>query len=291
MTDRMWYYTRGGQQQGPINTPQLKQLISLGQVAAADLVWTDQMENWAPASTVKELISTEAATPIAGGAALAETLPGSQPADSPTGTYAQQFTSATQVAGAASREAVGALTTLISDPIGGLAPCFQKLGSTRALQVGAVFLSAFLLLMLLTVFTGGSMIPMPGFGAGSTAKAFFSTLLTTVAAVGAMVGISTLFRITSKSAVGLEADLYTIGAALLPLGIALFVASILNVNSEVVLWIVLLLVAFASIFTVLMIFTGQVKIAGLSERFAAVAVGCIVAGALLAARIFGAILN
>ena len=47
MTDRMWYYSHGGQQKGPINTAQLKQLASTGQLQPADLVWTDQMENWA----------------------------------------------------------------------------------------------------------------------------------------------------------------------------------------------------------------------------------------------------
>jgi uncharacterized protein DUF4339 len=288
MTDRMWYYTRGGQQQGPINTPQLKQLISTGQIQAADLVWTDQMENWKPAGEVKDLLSSEGGATDAPAAATAPAV--SSGAEATGSQYSQQFSAATQLAGAASREAAGAMTALVSDPIGGLAPCFQKLGSTRALQVGIVFLVAFLLLRLVTVFTGGSVIPIPGFGAGSTAKAFFGTLLMTVAAVGAMIGVSTLFRITSKSAVGLEGDLYTVGAALLPLGIALFSASILNVNSEVVLWIVLLVVTFAAIFTVLMLFTGQIKIAGLSERFAAVAVGCMVAAALLAARIVGAIL-
>ncbi len=112
MTDRMWYYSHGGQQKGPINTAQLKQLAANGQLQLADLVWTDQMENWAAASTVKGLFSSEGVAATAGGPPLADTLPGSQHADSPTGAYAQQFSSATQVAGAASREAAGALTTL-----------------------------------------------------------------------------------------------------------------------------------------------------------------------------------
>jgi hypothetical protein len=287
MTDRMWYYSRGGQQQGPINTPELKQLISTGQLQGADLVWTDQMENWAPASSVKGLFSAEG---VAADAASEIDSPAASSSTEPSGSpYAQQFSAATQLAGAASREAAGALTALISDPIGGLGPCFQKLGNTRALQVGVVFLVAFLLMMLLTVFTRGSIIPMLGPGSGSTAKAFFSTLLATVAAVGAMVGISALFRTTQKSPVGIEADIYTIGVALLPMGIAVVLASILNVNSEVVLWIVLLLLTFAAIFSILILYTGQLGIVRLSERLAAVAIGCMVAAALLAMRIVGAI--
>jgi hypothetical protein len=288
MTDRMWYYTRGGQQQGPINTPQLKQLISTGQLKAADLVWTDQMENWKPAGEVPGLFSSEGG--LADTLAAAGTPAASLGSEASGSQYSQQFSAATQLAGAASREAAGALTTLVSDPIGGLAPCFQKLGSTRGLQVGAVFLTASLLLMLLTVFIGVSnVLPLGSLSGGSKAKLFFQMLLSLVAAAGAMIGISALFRVMKKSPVGIEADLYTVGAALLPLAVAMFLGSILNTQSQIVAWVVGVVWAFAFVFSVLILYTGQSRIAQHSERLAALAVGCMIAAAMLATHILGAI--
>jgi hypothetical protein len=290
MADRQWYYSRGGQQQGPVNTPQLKQLLSSGQLQPTDLVWTDQMDNWAPANSVKGLFTGDGgvADPHAAEDASVESA-GTEAAGVQ---YAQQFSAATQLAGTASREAAGALTTLISDPIGGLAPCFVKLGKIRALQVGVVFLAAFLVVMLLTVFLGGSsMLSLGGLSGSSKAKLFFQMLLKLVAAGGAMIGISALFRVMKKSSVGLEADLFTVGAGLLPLAVATFLGSILNTQSQIVAWIVHIVMAFAFVFSVLILYTGQSRIAQHSERLAAVAVGCMFAAAMLATEILSAALN
>ena len=290
MTDRQWYYSRGGQQQGPINTPQLKQLISSGQLQPTDLVWTDQMENWAPANSVKGLFTEEggaADSHAAGDAAVASA--GTEPAG---GQYAQQFSAATQMAGTASREAAGALTTLVSDPIGGLAPCFQKLGNVRALQVGVVFLAGFLVVMLLTVFIGGSSIfSLGGLSGGSKAKLFFQMLLKLVVAAGAMIGVSTLFRVMRKSPAGLEADVFVVGAALLPLAVATFLGSILNTQSQIVAWIVHIIGAFAFVLSVLILYAGQSRIAQHNERLAALAVGCMFGAAILATDILSAAWN
>lgn len=44
--DRQWHYSEGGQQNGPVGTPELQQLIQAGQVSSSALVWTDGWENW-----------------------------------------------------------------------------------------------------------------------------------------------------------------------------------------------------------------------------------------------------
>jgi hypothetical protein len=52
-----WYYADGDIQRGPVSREKLVQLISAGQIAATDLVWTDTMGDWAPAGQVPGLIA------------------------------------------------------------------------------------------------------------------------------------------------------------------------------------------------------------------------------------------
>ena len=52
-----WYYADGDVQRGPVSREKLVQLIAGGQVAAADLVWTDTMSDWVPAGQVPGLIT------------------------------------------------------------------------------------------------------------------------------------------------------------------------------------------------------------------------------------------
>jgi hypothetical protein len=51
-----WYCNSNGQQQGPMETAQLKQLAASGQLQPDDLVWREGMAQWAAASTVKGLM-------------------------------------------------------------------------------------------------------------------------------------------------------------------------------------------------------------------------------------------
>ena len=50
-----WYCYSGGRQYGPVTEDILKQGIYGGRVKPSDLVWTDGMADWAPASTVPHL--------------------------------------------------------------------------------------------------------------------------------------------------------------------------------------------------------------------------------------------
>lgn len=51
-----WYYTRGGQQVGPVSQADLQQAIATGQVSPQDLVWRDGMGEWQPAASVPGLV-------------------------------------------------------------------------------------------------------------------------------------------------------------------------------------------------------------------------------------------
>jgi hypothetical protein len=58
-----WFYTQGGQQQGPVSAEQLQFLIGSGRVNTNDLVWNQSMTDWVPASQAPGL---SAAPPAAG---------------------------------------------------------------------------------------------------------------------------------------------------------------------------------------------------------------------------------
>jgi hypothetical protein len=53
-----WFYARGGQQQGPIEFDQLQALAAQHQLMPHDLVWTEGMADWQPASRVGGLVFT-----------------------------------------------------------------------------------------------------------------------------------------------------------------------------------------------------------------------------------------
>lgn len=59
-----WYFSKGGAQQGPVSTDELRSKISSGEVSAADLVWKEGMADWTPAAKVAEL-AVHAAAPLA----------------------------------------------------------------------------------------------------------------------------------------------------------------------------------------------------------------------------------
>ena len=47
-----WYYSRNGEQKGPVNEQQLRALAKCGELTAADLVWCEGMSGWTKASSV-----------------------------------------------------------------------------------------------------------------------------------------------------------------------------------------------------------------------------------------------
>ncbi len=52
---QQWHYTAGGVQRGPVDFANLQLLVGTGQVRMDDLVWTDGMAAWVPASNVPGL--------------------------------------------------------------------------------------------------------------------------------------------------------------------------------------------------------------------------------------------
>src|SRR4051812_33648217 len=57
MSQSGWFYISNGQRTGPVDVAQLQQMTATGQVRAGDLVWTEGMADWQPASAVPGLIA------------------------------------------------------------------------------------------------------------------------------------------------------------------------------------------------------------------------------------------
>jgi hypothetical protein len=78
-----WYYNKNGQQLGPVNFDQLKDLAATGQLIASDMVWRHGMGHWTRAGIVKGVFGGDAST---AGSALAPPLPVGTQVITPTGT-------------------------------------------------------------------------------------------------------------------------------------------------------------------------------------------------------------
>ncbi len=70
-----WYYVKNGQQQGPLDFGQLKQLAQKGVVRADDLVWTQSMAHWQEASQVESLAFIYSGRPFSAAPAPATAPP------------------------------------------------------------------------------------------------------------------------------------------------------------------------------------------------------------------------
>src|SRR5687768_9599724 len=68
-----WYYSIGGDRQGPVAAAELKRLADAGTLKPTDLVWKDGMADWAQARSIKGLFA--AAAPAAAPAAARATEP------------------------------------------------------------------------------------------------------------------------------------------------------------------------------------------------------------------------
>ena len=74
MAESGWYYSRGGQQVGPVDWNALRQAAQSGQLGSGDLVWREGMGDWQAASTIPGLIDAgggqgQAQAPAGGAAA------------------------------------------------------------------------------------------------------------------------------------------------------------------------------------------------------------------------------
>ena len=70
-----WYYTKEGQQQGPVNLGTLRDMAEDGRLRPQDMVWNSSMSDWTPASEVGGIFSRN----IAGVGSEAQTSDNMEP--------------------------------------------------------------------------------------------------------------------------------------------------------------------------------------------------------------------
>jgi uncharacterized RDD family membrane protein YckC len=68
-----WYYAQDNRQLGPVTIEALIDMIRQGQVWPTDLVWTENLPDWRPASTIPALMPAAGTTAVVPDANLADT--------------------------------------------------------------------------------------------------------------------------------------------------------------------------------------------------------------------------
>jgi len=162
------------------------------------------------------------------------------------------------------------VTSLITNPVGALQASYSALGPARAQAAGAALCVMFAIVAPLGVLINGPDVFMfVGMGMGLYGESNFGMFVRVVLAMlflaAAMIGASFGVRKIGSSQAPLAADIYGVGAALTPLGLAMFLASFLHGSPE----LGMLLMVFATSYVVLILFTAFTRIGGLSEKLAA----------------------
>jgi hypothetical protein len=78
-----WYYSSGGQQNGPVPLERLRELVYSGTLKARDLVWKQGMAQWSPLSSVPDLFPPAGGGSPSGPAYSGPPPPRQQPAPAP----------------------------------------------------------------------------------------------------------------------------------------------------------------------------------------------------------------
>src|SRR6185437_8233210 len=108
MAERMWFFARNNQQEGPIPESQLQQLFANQTLHADTLVWSDNLSNWTPASQLETFIIRGTVSPqVVSGTTHTAQSPSSysnqvQPASAAPSSYSNQAQPASAAAAASS---------------------------------------------------------------------------------------------------------------------------------------------------------------------------------------------
>ena len=174
--------------------------------------------------------------------------------------------------GTSAKDAIGALTSLIVNPVGALAPSYTSLGPTRALGAGIALSVLFALIVALGLVLGeGSsglsfLFMAVGYGTESKFGLFIRAFVALLMLPGAMIATSYGIRKVLSGNGPVAADAFTVGSALTPLGIASFITSFLGTSAPE-LGFMLLIVSMS--YMVLILYAGFTRLGGLTEKSAA----------------------
>ena len=167
---------------------------------------------------------------------------------------------------------------LLSNPVGGLFPAYQQLGAKQAGEVGAVFMAAYAILVMLLVYMTKTFGIMRPDDFGGFVKLFFTVLACQLAWPAAMI----IVRLINRRDGSIGGEVFVAGAISLVGGMALLLISILGLGNIEVLLIILLI---SICVVVLQVFVGLTRISGLDERIGTFMVPVVLVGACWLAKI------
>ena len=208
------------------------------------------------------------------------------PSYPPPGPYAPSPAPAAPAApgriGTAGKDAVEALKLFAKNPVGGLEAAYLRLDEKRAVGAGVAFAVIYLLCWLAALYISADVRP-------SGLDGLIKFLLSGAVPFVSLIGASALARKIFNGAGSLGGDAFIAGAALLPFGAWIVLASLLGASN----WkITAALSVFALCFTILILYTGSTRISKITEEKSALAVPTmILASGLLMYVIYGAIID
>ncbi len=161
---------------------------------------------------------------------------------------------------------------LIKSPVGGLPESYEMFDPERALWVGVIFAVLYEVAVYVGVYLmtsrAANIVGLP-YRIHLDTRIYFRLGLGGFVPFASLVGTSALARVIFRGTGVFAGDVFTAGAALLPFGMAMFLAGIVGLaNIEVIL----VLYVFAFCYTILMLYSGFWRIAGIPEAGAAPAV-------------------
>jgi hypothetical protein len=192
--------------------------------------------------------------------------------------------------GSSAKDAFGAFTSIITNPVGGLAPAYTSLGPTRALGAGIALSVFFALIVSLGIVLGeasflAAILFFPGSeGFGLFIRSFVALLFLPAAMIATSFGIRKLM--SGDAPIG--ADAYTVGAALTPFGIAAFLGMIIGSNSAELAF---MLIQFGMMYLILIMYAGFTRLGGVTEKAAAPAVPLTFIVSVFICRVIFDVLN
>jgi len=190
---------------------------------------------------------------------------------------------------ASASDAGRALHTLVIDPVGELRESYSALGAERARGAGFGLCVAFAVATTIGMRVGASRI-FSGFLSvgGEGGGGFLKLLLGCLVLPAAFVLAALVIRKALRAAPPVAADVFTVGLAQFPLGLAVLLAGALGgMNVELIGAIVLT----AACYFVLLLYAGLTGVGGLSPKAGAPAVPVLIlAGGWLSKVVLAAIL-
>lgn len=158
---------------------------------------------------------------------------------------------------------------VFANPVEGLPPSFERLQKREALETGIAFAVLFDICALFGLYM---MLPrwagQPGIG--DILKMLLFGFVPPAALTGALFLARKVFRATAGT---IESDVLTAGVSVIPTGILLLVSGVLGIGNLEVSAVV---AVFALSYTILILFTGCTRIAGIAQVRAVPAVPIII---------------